>query len=345
MSRLLNRAINALPVELHIPGYQFCGPGTRLRKRLERGDQGINPLDAACREHDIAYSQSNERADRHAADRVLADRARERIAAKDSTLGEKAAATAVWAAVKAKTKLGMGMTKRRTKRKRVLPVAKRGGMLPLLPLLGVIGSLAGGAAGVAKGMNDAKTAQRQIEEMKRYNHAMECIGLYLAPHKSKGLYLAPYKQGKGLKKKKNVEKTIDMPAGVTTNLQLSQLARSMRIPYFRGVYMRNALPRKIRRNESGVVNLDDVDGPGTHWVAYAKRGDRAAYFDSFGNLRPPKEIARYLGNDITYNHMAYQTYDQTICGQLCLLFLRQIDLNIESSSINVQSESCRSRSR
>ena len=203
MSRLLNRAINALPVELHIPGYQFCGPGTRLRKRLERGDRGINPLDAACREHDIAYSQSNERADRHVADRVLADRAWERIAAKDSTLGEKAAATAVWAAMKAKTKLGMGMTKRRTKRKRVLPVAKRGGMLPLLPLLGVIGSLAGGAAGVAKAVNDAKTARRQIEEMKRHNHAMEGKGLYLAPYKQgKGLYLAPYKQGKGLKKKK-----------------------------------------------------------------------------------------------------------------------------------------------
>ena len=101
--------------------------------------------------------------------------------------------------------------------------------------------------------------------------------------------------------------------------------------------MRNVLPRKIRLNESGIVNLDDVDGPGTHWVAYAKRGDRAAYFDSFGNLRPPKEIVRYLGNDvtITYNHTAHQTYDQTICGQLCLMFLRGIDLNIESSSIDI----------
>ncbi|XP_072757719.1 uncharacterized protein [Anoplolepis gracilipes] len=53
---LLNRAINALPIELHIPGYQFCDPGTRLEKRLARGDRGINPLDAACREHDISIS-------------------------------------------------------------------------------------------------------------------------------------------------------------------------------------------------------------------------------------------------------------------------------------------------
>jgi len=34
-------------------------------------------------------------------------------------------------------------------------------------------------------------------------------------------------------------------------------------------------------------------------VAYAKRGNRAVYFDSFGNLQPPKEIVRYLGNDVT----------------------------------------------
>lgn len=129
-----------------------------------------------------------------------------------------------------------------------------------------------------------------------------------------------------------------MPAGVTTNLQLLRIAKRMRIPYFRGVYMRDALPREIRRNESGIVNLDDTDGPGTHWVAYAKRGDRVVYFDSFGNLRPPREIARYLGSDnarIMYNHTAYQTYDQTICGQLCLLFLRQIDLSIDQPSINI----------
>lgn len=88
--------------------------------------------------------------------------------------------------------------------------------------------------------------------------------------------------------------------------------------------MRNALPRRIRSNESGIVNLDDVDGPGTHWVAYAKRGNRVVYFDSFGNLRPPIEIARYFEDvaAITYNREVHQTYDQSICGQLCLKFLR-----------------------
>ncbi|KAL6418430.1 hypothetical protein ACFW04_012103 [Cataglyphis niger] len=206
---LLNRAINALPFELHIPGYQFCGPGTRLAKRLARGDQGVNPLDAACREHDIAYSRSGDLADRHVADRALAERARERITSSDSTLSERAAATAVWAAMKTKTKFGMSALARRKKsgrkrrttatRKRTLPAAKRGGFLPLLPLLGVLGSLAGGAAGIARAVNDGKATRRRLEELQRHNRAME----------GRGLYLAPYKRGSGAsstRKKASVKK-------------------------------------------------------------------------------------------------------------------------------------------
>ncbi|CAL1672694.1 unnamed protein product [Lasius platythorax] len=120
-----------------------------------------------------------------------------------------------------------------------------------------------------------------------------------------------------------------MPQGVTTNVQLLQHAKRMRIPFFRGVFMRDSLPiGGIYRNESGIVNLDNTTGPGTHWVAYAKRGNRAIYFDSFGNLRPPNELVRYFGRNVTkiqYNHTPVQTYDQSICGQLCLQFLRTID--------------------
>ena len=120
-----------------------------------------------------------------------------------------------------------------------------------------------------------------------------------------------------------------MPSGATTNVQLNELARRMRVPYFRGVFMRNTLPTSgVRRNESGIVNLDDATGPGTHWVAYAKRNNRVVYFDSFGNLRPPKELMRYFENGATtieYNRTSYQTYDQSFCGQMCLRFLQTVD--------------------
>lgn len=115
----LNRTINSLPVELHIPGYQFCGPGTKLKKRLARGDQGVNDLDRACREHDIAYSKDKEVADRNRADLRLADKAWERATASDSTAGERLAAWGVTNAMKAKVKLGMGHGKRKASKRKI----------------------------------------------------------------------------------------------------------------------------------------------------------------------------------------------------------------------------------
>ncbi|KYN28551.1 hypothetical protein ALC57_02030 [Trachymyrmex cornetzi] len=209
---LLNRAINALPFELHIPGYQFCGPGTRLTKRLARGDTGINPLDAACREHDIAYSRSNDLTDRHAAGKVLADKALRCVTARDSALSERVASAAVWAAMKTKTNIGMGMKPKKTMRKnttkkitkkRILPTAKRSGVLPFLPMLGALGSLIGGAGSVAKTVNDSKAARRQLEELQRHDRAME---------QGRGLYLAPHKYGRGqgvaVKKKKTPKRRL-----------------------------------------------------------------------------------------------------------------------------------------
>jgi hypothetical protein len=240
---LLNKIINSLPVELHLPGYQYCGPGTKLAKRLARGDPGINPLDAACKEHDIAYSKDRENLEaRNAADKVLAERAWQRVFAKDANLGEKAAAWAVTNAMKAKMKFGMGIRKpatsltlrkvigaakqsmvpgntaqatiksalkgargavkkaggkRKVRSPRILPLpSKVGGFLPfLIPVfagLSATGALAGGAAGIAKAVNAASSAKRQLEESQRHNKTMEAIAL------GKGLHLKPYKKGLGL---------------------------------------------------------------------------------------------------------------------------------------------------
>lgn len=131
---LLNKVINKLPFELHLPGYQYCGPGTKLAKRLARGDPGINPLDVACKEHDIAYSQNREDvASRNVADRVLAAKAWERFRAVDAGIGEKAAAWTVSKAMKLKSRFGMGLpkmkksskNKRKKKKRRVSKKNKR----------------------------------------------------------------------------------------------------------------------------------------------------------------------------------------------------------------------------
>ena len=64
---------NKFPVIIHIPKYQNCVLGTKLSKSLARGDPGINLLDQACKEHDIAYSKNRESGEeRSKADKIIA---------------------------------------------------------------------------------------------------------------------------------------------------------------------------------------------------------------------------------------------------------------------------------
>lgn len=91
--------------------------------------------------------------------------------------------------------------------------------------------------------------------------------------------------------------------------------------------MRDSLPKRPRKHECAVVNLDNSTGPGTHWVAYYKKDSNIEYFDSFGNLRPPIEIINYLGSKIKYNHTVYQNYNTVNCGHLCLNFLYNCYIN------------------
>lgn len=86
--------------------------------------------------------------------------------------------------------------------------------------------------------------------------------------------------------------------------------------------MLDKLPLKPLFKERIVVNLDTSESEGTHWIAVRKEGDVAYYFDSFGNLKPPPEIASYLrGVRILYNMVRYQNFNSVICGHLCLQFL------------------------
>ena len=55
-------------IEFHWPGYQFMGPGTKLAKRLKRGDPGINRLEKIAKQHDIDYSKAKNLRDKWKAD-------------------------------------------------------------------------------------------------------------------------------------------------------------------------------------------------------------------------------------------------------------------------------------
>lgn len=111
-----------------------------------------------------------------------------------------------------------------------------------------------------------------------------------------------------------------LPKRALNELDLYRFTKNI-IPHFRGVFMLDELPLKPYRIECGIVNLDRSIGSGTHWVAYYKNGYDIEYFDSYGNLRPPREIITYLGKNVKYNYTKYQKDDTVVCGHLCLKFL------------------------
>lgn len=217
-----------------------------MRKRLDRGDKGINPLDSACKEHDIAYDHSNSLTDRQKADYILENRAWNRFKSTDSNLKEKAAAWLVTTGMKAKRKIGAGcgfkaaikaaknvlkknineknlmkLTKKcvaaakkifrkngkKTRVPRVIPIPKTGGMLPLIPIFAGLSALGALTGGIA---NVVKT----VSEFNRNEPSHLGRGLYLAPNKGgeykiekgRGLYLSSH--GGSSYKRKRVRKSL-----------------------------------------------------------------------------------------------------------------------------------------
>lgn len=111
-----------------------------------------------------------------------------------------------------------------------------------------------------------------------------------------------------------------LPNRPLTNVDIQKYAKD--IPYFRGIYMKDQLPRKPKKIECAIVNLDDSKNEGTHWVAYVKLYKHCEYFDSYGDLKPPTELMRYFKNcNVYYNYTRYQRFNAVNCGHLCLEYL------------------------
>ena len=119
------------------------------------------------------------------------------------------------------------------------------------------------------------------------------------------------------------------PVVPMSNFDLIDAASALAIKNFRGVFMRDQLPKQPKRVETGIINLDNSSGEGTHWVAYAIDPRGIVYFDSYG-LAPPREFMRYIS---TMNHSApifYSTLpteqlnDPPICGREVLNVLAEI---------------------
>ena len=91
------------------------------------------------------------------------------------------------------------------------------------------------------------------------------------------------------------------------------------------MFLRDTLPKKVKLNECGILNLDSSSGDGTQRVMRFKKGKNKLYFDSYG-VQPPSELIAYLKSPIAFNSERVQQNGEVFCGHLCLFTLKQLSL-------------------
>ena len=118
-------------------------------------------------------------------------------------------------------------------------------------------------------------------------------------------------QVKEVKKKLNLL----LPFHPLTNVEINEYYKNE--PRFNGVYSRNSLDGV--KKGAYVINSDEYENTGTHWIALFVKINEAVYFDSFGIEYIPKEINKFIGNNnIKSNIFRIQAYDSTMCGYFCI---------------------------
>ena len=114
---ILNRMINTLPFEMHLPGHNFTGPGTKLKKRLnpdltpKEWSKPINRIDKSAYHHDICYLQNTDTKTRNnVCDANMLNEMKE---IQNPTMKERAERALVSSLIGTKKYFGMGIKKKR----------------------------------------------------------------------------------------------------------------------------------------------------------------------------------------------------------------------------------------
>ena len=113
---ILNEAINNLPFEMHLPGHNFTGPGTKLKKRLTSNltpktwSKPVNRVDNAAYHHDVCYLKNKDTKTRNQlCDKNMLDELKGIV---NPTLRERMDRSIVDKLIWSKMKFGMGQKKK-----------------------------------------------------------------------------------------------------------------------------------------------------------------------------------------------------------------------------------------
>lgn len=105
-----------------------------------------------------------------------------------------------------------------------------------------------------------------------------------------------------------------------TNHDIDNIMQELGIKGYRGCFMRDTIP-KIKLGECIIINLDDSNGGGTHWVGAFMKNDKLCYMDSYG-LNYPNELRKVNPTKkIEYNTSHIQELETSTCGWFSIYFI------------------------
>lgn len=111
-----------------------------------------------------------------------------------------------------------------------------------------------------------------------------------------------------------------LKTNILTNFDIEDICKVLRIPL-------NGIPMKdeVHKLKKGcyIMNLDDNNSSGSHWVAFIITDYYVLYCDSFG-MAPPEQVYQLFlktKKDIFVNQRQYQDMNSVLCGYFAVYFL------------------------
>ena len=96
-----------------------------------------------------------------------------------------------------------------------------------------------------------------------------------------------------------------------------------------GTYSKDNVPI-LKNNQSIIINLQNSDKNGAHWVSYKKNDNKIFYFDSYAVSFLPDIIKnQYPNHKFIFNIYRVQSIDSNQCGRFSILF---IEYNIKNEN-------------
>lgn len=102
-------------------------------------------------------------------------------------------------------------------------------------------------------------------------------------------------------------------------MQLDMYAKRL----FCGVFAMDRLPKRRNKQQGAyIINTDNHDEPGSHWVAvYVDSSGQVEYMDSYGLPPLHKQSLQFLGKCYRYNTRTLQRLYSNACGFYCVYYI------------------------